>query len=161
MFLSPIKPPYDPLEWAAKPFAEKSRLVCAAWAMQGYGAPVIGAARRGVIDVTLYASTCAVLVAALVSARPSMGLLLAVVTLVPALGILDKTLFLAARGEHYWTTTMVFVLASNFVPGAKVVQASLWFWAGFSKLNHHFPAVVCVMTSNSPVMRLQPFRRPI
>src|SRR5439155_2595754 len=40
MFLSPIKPPYDPIAWAAKPFAEKSRLVCAAWAMQGYGTPI-------------------------------------------------------------------------------------------------------------------------
>jgi hypothetical protein len=26
----------------------------------------------------------------------------------------------------------------------------MWFWAGVSKLNHHFPTVVCVMTSNSP-----------
>ena len=254
MFLSPIKPPYDPIEWAAKPFAEKSRLVCAAWAMQGYGtpiavylayalkvglyiggwvlfctftpgmgglgdiaswwlrpeafqkailwsmlfeilglgcgsgpltgrylpplggvlyflrpgttklpafpgAPIIGASRRGLIDVALYAGICTTLVGALVSGRPSTGLLIAIVMLVPAAGILDKTLFLAARGEHYWTTTMVFVLASNFIPGAKVVQASLWFWAGFSKLNHHFPAVVCVMTSNSPVLRLQRFRR--
>jgi hypothetical protein len=45
---------------------------------------------------------------------------------------------------------MVFVLAENWIPGAKGVQAALWFWAGFSKLNHHFPAVIGVMTSNSP-----------
>jgi hypothetical protein len=254
MFLSPIKPPYDPLEWATKPFPEKSRLVCMAWAMQGYGTPIavyvayafkvvlyiggwvffctytpgmgglgdiaswwlrpeafqkailwsmlfeilglgcgsgpltgryfpplggalyflrrgttklpafpgvpiIGASRRGIIDVSLYAATCGLLIATLESPIPSAGELIGIVTLVAALGILDKTLFLAARGEHYWTTTMVFVLASNFVPGAKVVQAALWFWAGFSKLNHHFPAVVCVMTSNSPIMRLQWFRR--
>src|SRR5439155_23212401 len=36
----PVAPPYDPLEWASKPFAEKSRLVCRAWAMQGYGTPL-------------------------------------------------------------------------------------------------------------------------
>jgi Transmembrane protein of unknown function (DUF3556) len=254
LFLSPVKPPYDPLEWERAPFPEKSRLVCLAWALQGYGTPIavyiayvfkvllyiagwvffcsftpgmgglgsiaswwlrpeafqkavlwsmlfevlglgcgsgpltgrympplggalyflrrgttklpalpgaaiIGETRRGLLDVSLYAAMCIVIVVALVSARPAVGVLIAIAVLVPALGLLDKTLFLAARGEHYWTTLMVFVLASNFVPGAKLVQASLWFWAGVSKLNHHFPAVVCVMTSNSPVIRLQSFRR--
>ena len=38
--LSPVKPPYDALEWERMPFAEKSRLVCLAWAMQGYGTPL-------------------------------------------------------------------------------------------------------------------------
>src|SRR6185436_7079620 len=60
---------------------------------------------------------------------------------------------------HYWTTLMVFVLASDFIPGAKAVHAALWFWAGFSKLNHHFPSVVGVMTSNSPVTRFAWIRR--
>jgi len=39
-FLDPVSPPYDPLEWEKKPFAEKSRMVCRAWAMQGYGTPL-------------------------------------------------------------------------------------------------------------------------
>jgi len=79
--------------------------------------------------------------------------------LLPILGLLDKTLFLCARGEHYWTTIMVFVMASDFIPGAKAVHAALWFWAGFSKLNHHFPPVVCVMTSNGPFTRFPWLRR--
>jgi hypothetical protein len=54
---------------------------------------------------------------------------------------------------------MVMVLATDFVPGAKAVHAALWFWAGFSKLNHHFPAVVGVMTSNSPFTRFEWMRR--
>jgi hypothetical protein len=54
---------------------------------------------------------------------------------------------------------MVFVLSSDFVPGAKGVHAALWFWAGFSKLNHHFPSVVGVMTSNSPVARFAWLKR--
>lgn len=54
---------------------------------------------------------------------------------------------------------MVFVLAENWIPGAKSVQAALWFWAGFSKLNHHFPAVVGVMTSNSPFTPVAWLRR--
>ena len=35
--LNRILLPYDPLEWAKMPFPEKARLVCNAWAIQGYG----------------------------------------------------------------------------------------------------------------------------
>ena len=40
MFLRPIPPPYDPIEWDQKPIGEKSRMVCHEWAMQGYGTPL-------------------------------------------------------------------------------------------------------------------------
>ncbi len=262
MFLKPIPPPYDPLEWKKKPFAEKSAMVCNSWAMQGYGtplavyavyllkialyvaawfffcsftpgmghvgdvatwwlapeafqkailwsmlfeilglgcgsgpltgrylppvggflyflrpgttklplfegAPVIGNMRRSLLDVGAYAALVGFTIRALVAAQPNdFSLLLPIAILLPVLGILDKTLFLAARGEHYWTTITVFVLAAAsapdsplaFVPGAKGIHAALWFWAGVSKLNHHFPSVVGVMTSNSPVTRF-PFMR--
>jgi hypothetical protein len=39
------------------------------------------------------------------------------------------------------------------------VQLALWFWAGVSKLNHHFPAVVGVMTSNGPFTRWAALRK--
>jgi len=254
MFISPIPPPYDPLEWEKLPFFERSRQVCLAWAMQGYGTPLavyllyalkivgyvagwllfcrftpgmghlanigswcfepeafqkailwsmlfeitglgcgsgpltgrylpplggalyflrpgttklplfeglplIGGFRRTWLDVVLYAANAALVIAALTSAHPGSSLLIPIALLVVALGILDRTLFLCARGEHYWTTIMVFVLASDFIPGAKGIQAALWFWAGVSKLNHHFPAVVGVMTSNNPFIRSQWFRR--
>ena len=51
------------------------------------------------------------------------------------------------------------LFAGNWIAGAKAVQLALWFWAGVSKLNHHFPAVVCVMTSNSPFTRFAWLRR--
>jgi hypothetical protein len=258
MFIKPIPPPYDPLVWAKKPFAEKSVMVCNAWAMQGYGtplavyvvyllkiafyvygwfffcgftpgfghldniatwwlepasfqkailwsmlfeilglgcgsgpltgryvppiggflyflrpgttklpmfpgAPVIGNITRSWLDVLAYAALLGCTVRALTSAQLGLALLLPIALLLPVLGILDKTLFLAARGEHYWTTIMVLVLAAgaavDFVPGAKAIHAALWFWAGFSKLNHHFPSVVGVMTSNSPVTRFAWIRR--
>ena len=256
MFLKPIPPPYDPLEWAKKPFTEKGSMVCASWAMQGYGtplavyllyilkialyvsgwfffcsftpgmghlsnvaawwlqpeafqkailwsmlfeitglgcgsgpltgryvppiggllyflrpgttklpvfegAPLIGGYRRSALDVLLYAATLALTLAALTSSRPPLELLLPIAILLPVLGLLDKTLFLAARGEHFWTTIAVFVLATgaSFIPGAKAVHAALWFWAGVSKINHHFPSVVGVMTSNSPFTRFAWIRR--
>jgi Transmembrane protein of unknown function (DUF3556) len=254
MLLNPVPPPYDPLEWERKPWPEKARMVCTAWAMQGYGSPLgayalyafkvvlyiggwvffcrftpgmgalhdiaswwlrpeafqkailwsmlfeglglgcgsgpltgryfppfggalyflrpgttklpvlegvplVGGNRRTPLDVLLYLAIAALLVVALVSARPGRAVLVAIALLVPVLGILDKTIFLALRGEHYWTTITLFALVSNWIPGAKAVQAALWFWAGFSKLNHHFPGVVGVMTSNSPILRLKWLRR--
>lgn len=123
------------------------------------GAPLIGAMRRGVLDVGLYLALVALALVALTSVQPSVAVLAALAILLPLLGVLDRTLFLAARGEHYWVTIAVFALAQHFVPGAKAVQAALWFWAGVSKLNHHFPAVVGVMTSNSPLVRFAWIRK--
>ncbi len=255
MFLKPTPPPYDPLDWAKRPFPDKSRMVCNAWAMQGYGtpiaiyfvyvlkillyvagwiffcrftpgmgsvsglgswwlqpeafqkailwsllfeivglgcgsgpltgrylpplggalyflrpgttklalfprAPIIGGTRRTWLDVLAYAGTLALLIVALTSPHVSKPILGAIAIAVAFLGVLDKTLFLCARGEHYWTTILVIVLSTqSFIPAAKGVHAALWFWAGVSKLNHHFPSVVGVMTSNNPFLRVPSIRR--
>ena len=37
--LNPIPPPYDVREWQKKPFAERVKMVCQSWALQGYGTP--------------------------------------------------------------------------------------------------------------------------
>jgi len=253
-FIKPTPPPYDPLEWQKKPFAEQAKLACQAWAVQGYGTPIgaytlyifkvvfyiymwaffctftpglgdikewrawifsgvafekailwsmlfevlglgcgsgpltgryfppfggflyflrpgttklalfpkvplLGGSTRGFLDVTLYAALLAALVYVLT--RPLIGFydLLPVVILLPVLGIMDRTLFLAARGEHYWVTAVCFLAAPAWIGGAKVVQLALWFFAGFSKLNRHFPYVVGVMNSNSPFTRFDFMRR--
>jgi hypothetical protein len=253
-FLEPMAPPYDPLDWAAQPFSQKSRMVCRAWALQGYGTPLavyvlyavklalyaggwaffcgftpdmgglgsigswwlqpvafqkailwsmlfeilglgcgsgpltgryfpplggflyflrpgttklslfpglplLGGTRRTWFDVLLYAAALALMVRALVAPQIGFSQAAPVVAVVALLGVADKTLFLAARAEHYWTTAAVFAMSADWVPGAKAVQAALWFWAGFSKLNHHFPAVICVMTSNSPFTRFEWLRK--
>lgn len=119
------------------------------------GAPLIGRPTRGLLDVALYAGFLGALVWTLVSSTPGAAHWTALAVLAPLLGVLDKTLFLAARSEHYWVTILCFLFAGNWIAGAKAVQAALWFWAGFSKLNHHFPTVVCVMTSNGPFTRFR------
>lgn len=241
--LKPLAPPYDPLEWKAKPLAEKSRLVCEAWALQGYGAPLgvlfvyflkvlayiygwiffcsfspslgglgtieqwwleplafqkatlwsmcfeglgfgcgsgpltgryfpplggflyflrpgttklplfprIFGTRRGWIDVALYAAHNIYLFYLLSAPALEASMFLPVVVLLGVLGVLDKTIFLAARAEHYFTTVVCFLFVADWVAGSKAIYLALWFFAGVSKLNHHFPAVVCVMTSNSPL----------
>jgi hypothetical protein len=250
--LDPTPPPYAPLEWAKKPLDERGRMVCDAWAMQGYGtplgvfalyavkiaiyvlgwalfsslslgslgaigtwwlhpiafqkaivwsmlfevlglgcgsgpltgryfppvggflyflrpgttklplfpgAPILGGRTRSLLDVALYFALLVFCVRALVAKEPSVEHFMPLFVLVPLLGVADKTIFLAARAEHYWVTITCFVFAQSWIAGAMAVQLALWFWAGFSKLNHHFPTVACVMTSNSPFTRFPWLRR--
>jgi hypothetical protein len=252
--MQPKAPPYDPLVWVGRPFAERGRMVCEAWAMDGYGTPVgafafyalklglyfgmwvvfcgfspelgglssigdwwlhpvafqkailwsmlfeglglgcgsgpltgryfppfggflhflrpgttklplfprlpvLGGTRRGWIDVLLYAALIVLLVRGLVASTLTASHVVPIAILVPLVAMADRTIFLALRGEHYWTTIVVFAFAGNWIAGAKAVQLALWFWAGFSKLNRHFPTTVCVMTSNSPFTRFAWLRR--
>jgi hypothetical protein len=118
------------------------------------GAPIIGGRRRTWLDVGLYLLVVASLLRALVAPAITVGMLLPAVVLLPVLGASDQTIFLAARGEHYWTATVC--LACMTLPGAvwiagcKVVWLAIWFWAATSKLNRHFPSVIAVMLTNSP-----------
>jgi hypothetical protein len=252
--LDPTPPPYDALEWVKKPFAERARMVCEAWALQGYGsppavyvayllkialyvaawmafcstspalggpasisawwlhplafqkaivwsmlfevlglgcgsgpltgryfppfggflyflrpgttklplfpgAPLVGGPTRGVVDVAEYLALVAFALRALVAPSPGLDHFLPLALLIPGLGILDKTVFLAARAEHFWVMIVCFATTPSWLPGAMAVALALWFWAGVSKLNHHFPAVACVMTSNAPLTRLPWLRK--
>jgi len=123
------------------------------------GLPLLGGDRRTWLDVLLYAGFVAVLVVSLLAAAPGVALMAVALGLLAVMSLSDRTLFLAARGEHYATMTLCFVLAGNWIAGAMAVQLALWFWAGVSKLNHHFPAVVGVMGSNSPVLRAAWWRK--
>ena len=121
--------------------------------------PLVGSKTRGAVDVLLYAGLLAAAVRALVAPAPGFAHFLPLVAVLPVIGVLDKTVFLAARSEHFWVTIVCFAFAPQWIAGAKAVQLALWFWAGFSKLNHHFPTVVCVMTSNGPFTRFPWLRR--
>jgi hypothetical protein len=253
-FFAPSPPPFDPLTWAERPFEDRARMACQAWAMQGYGTPfallivyglkialyiggwlffcgfspalggatsiagwwlnplafqkaiiwsllfevlglgcgsgplsgrffppiggflyflrpgttklplfpglpVVGDRTRGPLDVLLYATLLGTAVRALIAPAPGVGHFVPLLVLVPLMGVADKTLFLAARAEHYWVTIVCFAFAHPWIAGAKAVQLALWFWAGVSKLNRHFPTVVCVMTSNGPFTRFPWLRR--
>jgi hypothetical protein len=76
------------------------------------------------------------------------------------LGLRDKTIFLAARGEQYWLSLLIFFFPyPDQIVGFKLVMLALWWGAATSKLNHHFPFVVAVMMSNSPFLRATSVRR--
>ncbi|MEM7135332.1 MAG: DUF3556 domain-containing protein [Myxococcota bacterium] len=244
--LSPKLPDYDIGEWRQKPFPERTKMVCQAWALQGYGTPwpiyllyilkigfyvwmwsffcsftpglgdlsnfkswyfepivfqkavlwsmafeaiglgcgsgpltgrynppfggalyflrpgttkmafnpglpILGGQTRTWLDVGLYAAYLGSLFAALVSPVLSLELLLGPVLILPVLGLADKTIFLASRAEHYYVALLVFLFPADWIAGSKFLWVAVWMWAATSKLNHHFPSVVAVMQSNSPL----------
>jgi hypothetical protein len=133
--------------------------------------PLTGGDTRTVIDVALYAVVLIGGVWALLSpgqggpvtATGDVGLidpLLVAPTIVALaiLGLRDKTIFLAARGEHYWLKLIVFFFPfTDQIAAFKLIMLGLWWGAATSKLNHHFPYVVSVMTSNNALLRSRLF----
>lgn len=117
------------------------------------GIPMLGGIRRTWFDVALYAANMLFLLRALLAPELTMALLLPSFLLIPLLGVVDKTLFLAARAEHFWIVLTCLTFAGEndlWVSASKVVWCFVWFWAATSKLNHHFPSVIMVMMNQGP-----------
>lgn len=252
--IAPQPLPFDYDEWTQKPFNERVIMLCRAWAVQGYGAPVavytfyllkialyiaawlyfcsfstalgsyhaiqtwwfqpealckavawsmlfeslgmgcgsgpltaryfppFGAVfhflrpgtirmplfptilksdKRNIFDVLLYVAFIVFLVRALVSHAVTPEILLPIVILLPVLAFIDKTIFLSARGEHYYIVLICFLFPQDAIPATKIVWLAIWFWAATSKLNRHFPSVITVMVSNSALLRIQWLRKLI
>jgi hypothetical protein len=116
-------------------------------------APLIGGIQRSWLDVALHAANALFLLRALVAPELTPALLVPTLILIPLLGIMDKTIFLAARGEHYYVALACLWVASAdelWISACKVVWCAIWFWAATSKVNHHFPSVITVMMNNGP-----------
>lgn len=123
------------------------------------GAPVLGGSTRTWLDVGLYVAHMFFLFRALLAPELSLGYFLPTLVLLPLLGITDKTIFLASRAEHYYTALVCFSFAGDWLAGSKLVWVAIWMWAATSKLNHHFPSVIAVMQSNSPLTRIGSLRK--
>lgn len=135
--------------------------------------PFTGGDRRSIVDVLLYAGLLAATLCALLSngggAVPELsttiGLVPAVrvipvVAILAVVGLRDKVIFLAARGEVYGSLTVTFLLAgANMIVAAKLVMLAVWMGAATSKLNRHFPFVVATMMSNNPLIRATRLKR--
>jgi len=117
------------------------------------GLPVLGGIRRTWLDVALYAANLLFLLRALLAPEVTPALLAPSLVLMPLLGVTDKTLFLAARGEHFYVALVCLTVAGAGGPwlsACKLLWLAIWFWAATSKLNHHFPSVIMVMMNNGP-----------
>ncbi len=123
---------------------------------------------RTPVDVLLYVSLLAALTTAIFSdgTEPvpgaAAGLLpmwqiWTIVGLLAVLGLRDKVIFLAARGEVYGSFAVAFLLAgvatADMILAAKLVCLVIWMGAATSKLTRHFPFVISTMMSNNPVLR--------
>ncbi|MEV3960649.1 DUF3556 domain-containing protein [Nocardia sp. NPDC050193] len=129
--------------------------------------------RRTLFEVVLYAALLIMLLVALISngTGPDAALdttvgvlpvwqIAAVLGLLAVLGLRDKTIFLAARGEVYAALAVTFLFGgADLIVGAKIVFVVIWIGAAVSKLNKHFPFVVSTMMSNSPVVRPRALKR--
>ncbi|MDQ0994590.1 DUF3556 domain-containing protein [Streptomyces sp. V3I7] len=135
--------------------------------------PLTRGDRRGVVDVLLYAAVLASGIWLL--GRPGDGTRITgfghvglidptaavpLIATVAILGLRDKTIFLAARGEQYWLSLLIFFFPYNdqFI-GFKLVMLAIWWGAATSKLNHHFPFVVATMMSNAPLIPSRRLKR--
>lgn len=126
--------------------------------------PLTRGTARTPFDVALYAALLVATVWALLSdgvgAKPGVLPVWQVATILALLGLLglrDKVVFLAARGEVYGALTVTFLFAGystvDMIVAAKIVFLIIWIGAATSKLNRHFPFVISTMMSNNPLMR--------
>jgi len=131
--------------------------------------PLTKGTARTPVDALLYAALLVMLVATLFSDGtgpiPALGTTVGVLPLwqiwtilglLAVLGLRDKVIFLAARGEVYASFTVAFLFTGygvDMIIAAKLVCLVIWLGAATSKLNKHFPFVISTMMSNNPVFR--------
>ncbi len=139
--------------------------------------PLTEGDERTRLDVALYLGLLAALVVALAlpgahvhgidaALAHNHGLVAppAILTAIGLLGILglrDKTVFLAARGEQY-LPALIFMSLFPFVDmivAAKLLIVTVWLGAGFSKCNRHFTCVIAPMVANVPWLPSKSIKR--
>ena len=80
------------------------------------------------------------------------ALLIAPIVLLVLIGLRDKTIFLAARGEQYLPALFFFTVLPfvDMIIALKLLIVVVWVGAGVSKFGKHFANVIPPMVSNSP-----------
>jgi hypothetical protein len=135
--------------------------------------PLTRGDNREPVDILLYGALLVMLVVALLSdgtgpdsaLGTEVGLLPAwqswtILALLAAIGLRDKVIFLAARGEVYAPFVVAFLFGGlDAIVAAKLVCLVIWIGAATSKLTRHFPFVISTMMSNSPVVRPRALKR--
>ena len=89
------------------------------------------------------------------------ALLIAPMALLVVIGLRDKTIFLAARGEQYLPAFIFFATLPfvDMIIALKLLIFTVWFWAGVSKFGLHFTNVIPPMVSNSPALPVKWLKR--
>ncbi|MFY1621374.1 DUF3556 domain-containing protein, partial [Micromonospora sp. WMMD736] len=135
--------------------------------------PLTTGSTRTPLDAALYAALLVLLVVALFSDGtgpiPELGTTVgvlpvwqiwAILGVLAVLGLRDKVIFLAARGEVYASLAVCFLFSgADIIIAAKLVCLTIWLGAATSKLNKHFPFVISTMMSNNPLIRTRRLKR--
>ncbi|OKH74979.1 membrane protein [Mycobacterium sp. SWH-M3] len=140
--------------------------------------PFTGGDRRTWFDVIVYLALNVSVVVALVlpgvpsdslskvlpdntSGLVSPSLLIVPMVLLVVIGLRDKTIFLAARGEQYLPALLFFATLPfvDMIIAGKLLIGTVWIWAGISKFGLHFTNVIPPMVSNSPTIGLKWLKR--
>ena len=88
-------------------------------------------------------------------------LLIAPIALLVVMGLRDKIVFLAARGEQYLPALIMFAVFPfvDMIIALKLLIVVVWVGAGVSKLGLHFTNVIPPMVSNSPLIPFKWLKR--
>jgi Transmembrane protein of unknown function (DUF3556) len=130
--------------------------------------PFTSGDRRGWFDIGLYLALLVSLAVALlergvhsdslskalpanISGLVNPALLVAPMVLLVLIGLRDKTIFLAARGEQYFPALFFFAVLpfTDMIIALKMLIVLVWVGAGFSKFGKHFASVIPPMVSNT------------
>ena len=132
---------------------------------------------RTPLDVALYAALIASLAVALaLPGRPDAAVtraiganeglvppaaLFPVIALLVVLGLRDKVLFIAARGEQYLPALVFFAFFPfvDMIVAAKLLIVVVWTGAAVSKFGRHFANVIPPMVSNTPWLGSKTIKR--
>ena len=84
-----------------------------------------------------------------------------IIALLVILGLRDKVLFIAARGEQYLPALIFFAFFPfvEMIVAAKLLIVIVWFCAGFSKFGRHFENVLPPMVSNTAWLASKKIKR--
>jgi Transmembrane protein of unknown function (DUF3556) len=88
-------------------------------------------------------------------------LLIPPMVLLVVIGLRDKTIFLAARGEQYLPALFFFTVLPfvDMIIALKLLIVIVWVGAGFSKFGQHFSLVIPPMVANSPTLPFKAIKR--
>lgn len=134
--------------------------------------PGTGGDTRTVFDVVLYAAILVnLLLCVVLPGVPARGMadqmvinpyvvMPLVVTLV-VMGLRDKVVFIASRGEQYYPAIIFFTFLAytDIVIALKLLIVVVWIGAGISKLGRHFSHVIPPMISNTPWVPTKAIKR--
>ena len=134
----PLAGPYNPLIGGSTYFLRPNTIKIPLFP----NIPFIGNDNRNWLDIGIYLALLVALVRVCIASSITPTLVLPVLILLLLSGILDRTIYLAARADVYLPMIICFMFQMETGHGLKIIWFGVWFWAAFSKLTPTFTSSV-------------------